>query len=378
MPFLIFPKTKAMNASIDEIPSILEKEGYKRPFVLIYKKEVASNMLKIMENKGLSATIIEKIPPNPSIDLVEDLKKKYLESNSDSIVSIGGGSSMDAAKALGALIANPKKDIPHLRGLLKVHKRYPMLILSPTTAGTGSEITIASVISNHETGEKFAINDPHLLPQYAILDDGLLASLPKSLISSTGMDALTHAVEAYIGSALTKETKKDAEEAIKLIHENLLDFYNDPSNKEARVNMLWASHLAGKAFTRSYVGYVHAVAHSLGGQYDLAHGYCNAILLPMLLKAYGKKAYGKLSKLAKMLKISTGDNKKENALAFIGWIEEMNSKMDLNKDLIKNTLKEEDIPLLARRASKEGNPLYPVPKEMNAKELEEIYKELLS
>ncbi len=165
-----------------------------------------------------------------------------------------------------------------------------MLIAIPTTAGSGSEATIASVVTNPSKKDKFAINSPKLLPQVVLLDDELLRSLPPKIIANTGMDTLTHALEAYLGNALTTKTKEAALESILLISASLLPFYQNPNDDVARENMLKASYLAGIAFTRSYVGYVHALAHSLGGEYNLPHGYLNAVLFSHIFLTNEAKA----------------------------------------------------------------------------------------
>jgi len=249
------------------------------------------------------------------------------------------------------------------------------LIAVPTTAGTGSETTVAAVITDDSTHQKFAINDFKLIPQYALLDANLTIGLGKFTTATTGMDALTHAVEAYIGRSTTKKTRKASLEAIELIFQNLEKTYNDGTNIEARKNMLKASYLAGVAFTRSYVGYVHAVAHSLGGKYNVPHGYANAIILP-ILKQYGTKIHKKLEKIAKYVGIAgQKDIARVAAQKFISWIEELNQKFEIPEHI--SELRERDIPELAKMADKEANPLYPVPVLFDKTELENVYQRLL-
>ena len=258
-----------------------------------------------------------------------------------------------------------------MKGVLKICKKLPPLFAIPTTAGTGSETTLAAVITNDETHEKYPINDFNLIPNYAVLDPTLTEKLPKHITSTTGMDALTHAVEAYIGSSNTKETKQMALDAIELIFNNIKTVYDDGTNLEARKNMQIASFKAGVAFTRAYVGYVHAVAHTLGGAYNVPHGLANAVILPYVLEVFGKSAHKKLAKLADHVHLTDINESNEvKAKAFIKAIKDLNEYMNIPTKL---DIKEDDIPLLAKRADKEGNPLYPVPKLMNAKELEQIY-----
>lgn len=283
---------------------------------------------------------------------------------------------MDCAKAVGARIAKPNQSLAKMKGILKVHKKFPLLIAIPTTAGTGSETTLAAVITDAETRHKYAINDFPLIPRYAVLDPKVTLSLPPHITATTGMDALTHAVEAYIGRSTTYATRKDSLMAVKLIFENLDTVYNDGSNIEARRNMLKASFYAGCAFTKSYVGYVHAIAHSLGGEYNVPHGLANAILLPFILESYGECIYKKLYELGVEAGIVEKDTPYEVAARkFIDAIKDMKKRFQISDTV--SAIKEEDIPKLAHYADKEANPLYPVPKLMDANELEEFYHLLM-
>jgi alcohol dehydrogenase len=366
--------------SIKRIPAILKDKGYRHPLIVadpaMTKLGLINPLLEALKEASFSYSVYDQVVPNPTFDVVLAAKAKAQVDNCDCLIAIGGGSAMDTAKAAGALLANPKATPSSLGGVLKVHHRYHFLIAIPTTAGTGSEVTVAAVIVNPKTHEKFSINDPKLIPSVAVLDNSLLKGLPKGVISSTGMDALTHAVEAYIGHSRTKKTKAYAVKAVQLIHESLFAFYSDPSNTEARANMQLAAYLAGVAFTRSYVGYVHAIAHSLGGQYNVAHGLANAIILPHVLRAYGSSDEKRLASLSDAIKLTKREaSTKEKATAFIAWIDSMNESMGISKTF-NHLVKKEDIPLLSERAAKEANPLYPVPKEFDAKELAKLYEEI--
>jgi alcohol dehydrogenase len=374
------PELISGEGASSKVSEVLKKRGYMRPLIVtdpgVYSLGLSKTLEDSLKANGLSYALYKDVVANPTFDCINEAKALAEKNNCDSIVALGGGSSMDTAKTVGALLANPKASIASLRGILKVHKRYPMLIAIPTTAGTGSEATVAAVVVNPKTREKFAIDDPKLIPQVCIHDSSLLAKLPPKIISSTGMDALTHAVEAFIGHERTAKTKRYSIEAVRLIDENLYAFYQDPSNAKARLAMQRASYLAGVSFTRSYVGYVHAIAHSLGGQYNVPHGLANAIILPHVLRSYGKKADKPLSRLAEALTLTKPNaSRHDKALAFIAWIEGMNAKMGIPKNF-DHLIKSEDIPLLAARADKEANPLYPVPKEMDEKELAMLYKEI--
>ena len=253
-----------------------------------------NSLVDAMREKGVKVSVYDKTVANPTTQNVDEALGMYRDNACNAIIAFGGGSSMDCAKATGARVARPKKTLGQMKGILKVGKKIPLLIAVPTTAGTGSETTLAAVITDSETRHKYAINDFPLIPSYAMLDANLTVGLPKFVTATTGMDALTHAVEAYIGRSTTKDTRQNALEAVKLVFENLYKAYEDGDNLEARDNMLQAAFKAGTAFTKSYVGYVHAIAHSLGGKYNVPHGLANAIILPYVLKKYGRTIYKKL------------------------------------------------------------------------------------
>ena len=262
--------------SILKIPALLTKAG-KKKVLLVTDKGITSlgltaPLLSELEKAGVTCHVYDDTVANPTIDNIEEALKMYKDNGCQAIIAFGGGSPMDCAKGVGARVARPNLTIPQMRGLLKVMKKTPLLIAVPTTAGTGSETTIAAVISNPRTHEKYAVNDFHLVPKYAVLDPLITVGLPPHITATTGMDALTHAVEAYVGRSNTDETRQAARKAVKLIHENLYNAYTDGSNLTARSNMLTAAFYAGIAFTKAYVGYVHAIAHTLGGYYRIPHG----------------------------------------------------------------------------------------------------------
>ena len=329
-------------------------------------------LLEILTLKQIVYTIYDDTVPNPTIINVEEAKELYLENHCQAIIGFGGGSSMDCAKICAARVAKPHQAIKKMRGILKIHRKLPLLIAVPTTAGTGSETTVTAVITDSDTHHKYPINDFCLIPDYAVLDAQVTLGLPPHLTATTGMDALTHAVEAYIGGTTTRYTRKMAEEAVTIISKYLKRAYDNGSDKEARENMLRASFCAGIAFTRSYVGYVHGIAHSLGGQYGTPHGLANAVILPHMLGHYGQACNKRLGRLAIRTGIAgSSDSTTLAAVKFIVWVKEMNRSMNIPK-FIEN-IQEEDIPAMAKHAATESNPLYPVPKLMNAKELENMY-----
>lgn len=375
IPFLPYRKPKIIK-SVKGIPDTLRKHKLSNVLIItdagIRKLGITARLEHTLSENGIKYIVYDKTVANPTTTNVDEAVNLYLSEECDTIIGFGGGSSMDCAKAVGARIAKPNQSLAKMKGILKIHKKLPVLIAIPTTAGTGSETTLAAVITDAETRHKYAINDFPLIPRYAVLDPKVTVSLPPFITATTGMDALTHAVEAYIGNSTTHGTRKDALMAVKLIFENLDTAYEKGSDIDARRNMLKASFYAGCAFTKSYVGYVHAIAHSLGGQYNVPHGLANAILLPFVLESYGKSIHKKLYRLAVEAGISkVGTPYDVAASQFIDAIIEMKKRFNIGDTVPE--IQEEDIVKLSRYADKEANPLYPVPVLMNAKELEQFY-----
>lgn len=373
-------KTPKQIPSIAEIPQCLNTHSCKSVLIITDSGIRKLGLLKELESALMSAdisyTIYDKTVPNPTTDNVKEALDLYYLNHCTAIIGFGGGSSMDCAKTVGICAVHPTKTLAQMKGILKVRKKLPLLIAIPTTAGTGSETTLAAVITDAETRHKYAINDFPLIPPYAVLDPNVTLSLPPFITATTGMDALTHAVEAYIGNSTTKDTRSDALKAVKLIFENLPIVYTDGNNIKARENMLKASFYAGCAFTKSYVGYVHAVAHSLGGEYNVPHGLANAVLLPYVLEAYGETVHEKLRQLALAAGVADpSDSVDTAAKAFITGIWQMQKDFAIGNKI--QGIKKHDIPRLAKMADKEANPLYPVPVLMNAKELEKFYYQVM-
>lgn len=360
--------------SCDGLIPVMEKEEIRCPLIVTDAGIVANGLVtpltEFLEKQGFRYCIYDRTRANPTKDNVEEALKQYHELGCDSLIAIGGGSSMDCAKAVGARVAYPQKTLDQLGGILRVLRKLPILIAIPTTAGTGSETTLAAVVT--DAPRKYAMMSFPLIPRYALLDGKLTCSLPPKLTATTGMDALTHAVEAFIGRSTTKQTGQLALEATKLVFSNLKTAYSDGRNLQARENMLLAAYKAGIAFSKSYVGYVHAVAHSLGGKYDTPHGLANAVILPYVLERYGSCIHRKLYKLGLAAGVcSQKDDISTGAEKFIRAVWELNEALSIPKKL--PGIQKADIEALARHAEKEANPLYPVPKLMTRKELEEIY-----
>ena len=380
IPFLPYRKPK-IAGSVKELPEIIMRHKCTHVLIItdggIMKLGLTRRLEKALKEAGIPYTIYDKTVANPTTVNVREALELYHKEGCDAIIGFGGGSSMDCAKAVGACAVKPNQSLAQMKGILKVHKKLPLLMAVPTTAGTGSETTLAAVITDADTRYKYAINDFPLIPRYAVLDPKVTLSLPPFITATTGMDALTHAVEAYIGNSTTIDTRRDALKAVKLIFENIDIAYEHGDNIQARRNMLHASFYAGCAFTKSYVGYVHAVAHSLGGQYNVPHGFANAILLPLVLREYGSCINKKLHRLAIAAGLAdknTPDH--EAAELFIRAIEKMKERFGI-VNIVKE-IQETDIPKLAHYADKEANPLYPVPKLMDASELEKFYYMLMS
>jgi len=362
--------------SVLKIPGLLKEHACTRVLLVtdqtITSLGLTKPLLQGLTEIGITCVVFDETIPNPTIDNIEDALKIYQQKKCQAIIAFGGGSSMDCAKGVAARVAKPHSFVPKLRGLLKVLKPVPLIIAVPTTAGTGSETTVAAVISNPQTHEKYSISDPFLVPKYAVLDPLLTVGLPPAITSTTGLDALTHAVEAYIGKSNTPETRWTAREAVKLIFDNLFKAYSNGKDIEARRNMLKASYYAGIAFTKAYVGYVHAIAHTLGGYYRIPHGLANAVILPYVLDYYGSSVYKPLAELADLVKIGKpGDDQEIKAKKFIAAIRDLESSMAIPTRV--DGIRDEDLPSMIHNALIEANPLYPVPKILFADDLLELY-----
>ncbi len=377
LPFLPYREPKLIQG-VEGVPAVLRQHDIDCVMLVtdagVRGLGLTAHLEELLKMAGIRCEVYDSTVANPTVANVEQARHLYMERGCQGLIAFGGGSSMDCAKAVGARIVRPKKSLAQMEGLLHVMHRLPLLIAVPTTAGTGSETTLAAVITDKQTHHKYPINDFSLIPHYAVLDPDVTLNLPASLTATTGMDALTHAVEAYIGRSTTKQTRAAAIEAVQLIFDNLPEAYFNGHNREARANMLRAAYLAGTAFTKSYVGYVHAVAHSLGGQYGIAHGLANSVLLPVVLKAYGSAAWKKLAELARATGVSDAASDEVSAKAFIDCIDGMNAAMDIPETL--PGILDEDIETLARHADHEANPLYPVPTLWDARELQQLYHDV--
>lgn len=365
--------------SCGELSTVFQKENIRRVLIVtdagIVRSGIAAQLEAVLDEDGISYAVYDQTRPNPTVVNVEQALSLYRRYRCQALIAIGGGSSMDCAKAVGARLARPGTPLGKLKGTLRILRPLPTLIAIPTTAGTGSETTLAAVITDTRAQHKYVMNDFVLIPKYAVLDARLTLSLPPHLTATTGMDALTHAVEAYIGRSTTRQTRQEALEATRLVFANVERAYRNGKDYEARSNMLTAAYRAGIAFSRSYVGYVHAVAHSLGGQYNIPHGLANAVLLPYVLENYGSCIHRKLHDLSVAAGVASPQEADAIAAAkFIRAIRQLNARMGIPETL--EGIRPEDIPVMAAHAEKEANPLYPVPRLMTREELTFFYEQV--
>ena len=363
--------------SVDWLEDFLRRIGSKAVLLVtdsfLKKNGMTGSFEALCRRMNIRCVVFDGTRPNPTVQNVEEARRMYIEGGCDCLAAIGGGSAIDCAKAVGARIAYPNRTLQQMKGTLKLFRKLPPVIAIPTTAGTGSEITPTAVLTDEKAKHKYTMNNFVLIPACAVHDPEMTRTLPPSLTATTGVDALTHAVEAYIGRSTSRETRRLALEAVKLIFENIEKAYHDGNDLEARRNMLMASYYAGSAFSKSYVGYVHAVAHSLGGQYNIPHGLANSVLLPYALEAYGKSVHKKLHALA-VAAGAAGEKDSDEAAAkkFISAVRGLNARMGIPEKL--QGIRRADISAMAAHADREGNPLYPVPVLMDAKALEKFYE----
>ena len=379
IPILPYYNPKILD-KVEDISQVLKEKNINKVMLVtdksIKKLGITNNLEKNLKENNIELTIFDEVVQNPTVENVEKARLIYLENDCNALIGFGGGSAIDCAKAIGARIAKPNQSIKNMVGILRILKRIPLLFAIPTTAGTGTETTVATVITDSETKHKYMISDFPLILKYAVLDPEVTKTLPPSITAATGMDVLVHAIESYIGNSTTKRTREQALKATKLVYQNLKKAYINGEDTEARKNMLTASYLGGCAFTVSYVGYCHAVSHTLSGMYNTPHGLANAVIIPYVLEAYGKTIHKKLKDLAIAAELCNNETTEEKAAElFIQSIKEMNKFMGIPEKI--TALNEKNIYQLSEYADKEANPIYPVPVLMNRKELEKFYYDIL-
>ncbi|MGF1756400.1 iron-containing alcohol dehydrogenase [Photobacterium sagamiensis] len=366
-----FPQLETGINSVSKAGALLSTAGAQKALIvtdkMLHSLGLTKSLCDSLTANNIEFVIFDQVTPDPTVAIVATGADFYKKHGCNAIVAIGGGSPIDCAKIIGAKVVKDRP-VRSLAGKLKIRKKLPTFMAIPTTAGTGSEATVVAVISDPTAREKFAIMDPVLLPDFAIIDPKLMTGLPKGMTAATGMDALTHAVEAYIGTYNNSLTDNYAKQAIAMIFKYLPRAYEDGQDLEAREQMSIASYEAGCAFTRAFVGYVHAIAHQLGGMYHIPHGLANAVLLPKILHFLQPYCVKRMNELAAIIGLSDGKE-------FIDAVIKLNQQLNIPTNFPE--LQASDIPLIAKRALKEAHGTYPVPGYMNQKQCESLLQQFL-
>lgn len=364
------------NALQDAI-SHIQGHGLKHGLIVtdsfLSKNGVVKKIADMLDQQGIKTNVFDGTHPNPTVTNVNDGLKILKENNCDFVISLGGGSPHDCAKGI-ALLATNGGEIKNYEGIDKSDKPQLPLIAINTTAGTASEITRFCIITDETRHVKMAIITPHVTPILSVNDPALMAGMPPGLTAATGMDALTHAVEAYVSTAATPITDACALKAVTLIEENLRNAVKNGQDMQARENMAYAELLAGMAFNNASLGYVHAMAHQLGGFYGLPHGVCNAVLLPHVQEYNLPKCAARLKDIAKAMNIDVSSmNDEEGAKACIAAIRSLSKDINIPANLTELKVKEKDIPTLTANALKDACALTN-PRQGNAEEVAAIFK----
>ena len=337
------------------------------------KRGTLQSFFDALNQNDIQYSIFHDLKPDPEIYDVEKLKEMFIKEGCQALIAIGGGSVIDCSKAALACIQMNNLDVKTVLHTGRVSKPLSLLIAVPTTAGTGSEVTAGAVITDPIKKRKYALSHLFLIPKYAVLDASLLTSLPSKMTAYTGMDALTHAIEAYINCFNNRKTNEYALCAIKSIFQYLVPSFEDGLNKHYRLELLEASYNAGVAISNNYVGYVHAIAHGIGGMYHLQHGMINAIILPIVLEEYGSAVVSKLAKIADVVGI-TGTTDQDKSKQFIQKLKDLNQIFSIPTSIPE--IQEEDIHYLAIGAEKEGNPTYPTPVTWDVEQFEKVIRKI--
>ena len=337
------------------------------------KRGILQPFFERLEESHIPYSIFHDVKPDPEISDVEKLKEIYIKDGCQALIAIGGGSVIDCSKAALACVQMKKLDVTTVLHTGRVSKQLPLLIAVPTTAGTGSEVTAGAVITDPIQKRKYALSNLFLILKYAVLDSSLLVSLPSNMTAYTGMDALTHAIEAYINCFNNRKTNEYALRAIKTIFQYLVPSFEDGLNMQYRLELLEASYNAGVAISNNYVGYVHAIAHGIGGMYHLQHGMINAIILPIVLEEYGGAVVGKLATIADVVGI-TGATDQDKSKQFIQKLKDLNQIFSIPTSIPE--IQEEDIHYFAIGAEKEGNPSYPTPVTWDVEQFEKVIRKI--
>ena len=359
----------------------IKNRGYKKVLVVTDKSlfdcGVTTKVTDVLDKSKIAYSVYSDVKPNPTKANVWDGLKACKTAQADVIVAVGGGSSIDTAKAIGIIMTNPdKEDIVSLEGAVNTKNKSLPIIALPTTAGTAAEVTINYVITDEDREVKMVCVDPHDIPVLAIIDTELMASMPKSIAASTGMDALTHAVEGYITKAHNTMSDMFHMQAIKLIFEYLPAAVND-KDEEAVEKMGLAQYIAGMGFSNVGLGIVHSMAHQLGAVYDTPHGLANAILLPTVMRFNGEVCYERFREILIALGVDAKSmNKDEVINKFVEMIEDLSRKVGITQTVKDTGCREEDLEMLAQKAMNDacrpGNP-----REVTKEDFIELFKKAM-
>ena len=364
------------------LPQEVKRLGLHKAFVAtdkdLIKFGVADKVLDVLRQANIPYEIFSEIKPNPTVSNVKAGVEAFAKSGADFILAIGGGSSMDTAKAVGIITNNPEfADVVSLEGTADTKKKSVPIIALPTTAGTAAEVTINYVITDEQNQKKMVCVDPNDIPAIAIVDAELMYSLPKGLTAATGMDALTHAIEGLITKGAWEMSDMFEIKAIEMIARYLETAVNEPTNPEARNGMAVAQYLAGMAFSNVGLGVVHGMAHPLGAIFDIPHGVANALLLPTIMEFNAPAALDKYVEIAKAMKVyADGMTREEAADAAVKAVKELALRVGIPQHLSQLGIKAEDLERLAEAACADvctpGNP-----REVNKEIILELYKKVL-
>lgn len=376
LPILPYTEPRILEHA-EDVPAVLQKSSIQKVLIVtdpgIARLGLTASLKRALTAQGIGVTVYSETRANPTVSNVEEAAALYRENDCRAIIGFGGGSAMAAPRVWGRALRSQTSPSTRCAACCASTVSCRCLLRFPLPLVREAKVTLAAVITDDETHYKYSIDDFVLIPRFAVHDPEFTRGLPASITGQTGMDALTHAVEAFIGRSTTPYTRKMARQAVQLIRDNLLEAYEHGDDMRARRNMLSAAYKAGVALTRSYVGYVHAIAHSLGGRYGIPHGLANAIILPHMLRAYGDAAAPKLADLARMAGIAPATAQDSLAAeAFIDWVDRMNDALGIPKYVLG--IRRSDIPQMAAHADTEANPLYPVPLLMDRLELEHVYE----
>lgn len=350
--------------SISEIVTEAKKRAFKKALVVtdpdLIKFNVAKNVTDLLEEAGLAYDIFSQVKANPTVKVVKAVIEAFKAAGADYLIAIGGGSSMDTAKAIGIIINNPEyADVTSLEGAIDTKNPCVPIIAVPTTAGTAAEVTINYVITDEEKKRKFVCVDPHDIPVVAIIDAKMMSSMPKGLTASTGMDALTHAIEGYTTLGAWELTDMMHLKAIEIISRSLRKAVeNDPQGRE---DMALGQYIAGMGFSNVGLGVVHGMAHPLGAFYDTPHGIANAVLLPYVMEYNAEYTGEKFKYIAEAMGIdTTGMSQAEYRAAAVNAVKQLSKDVGIPEKLHEIGVKEEDLQALSESAFADvctgGNP----------------------